>query len=41
MTNTEQAQRSVVFIHSCFVIDSSFVLRHLREHEHEQEQEAA
>jgi hypothetical protein len=27
MTNTKKAQRSVVFVHSCFVIASSFVIR--------------
>jgi len=27
MTNSEKEQRSVVFPHSCFVIDSLFVIR--------------
>jgi len=26
MMNTKRAQRSVVFVHSCFVIDSSFAI---------------
>ena len=39
MANTEEEQRYVAFLHLCFVIDSSFVLRYLQEHEHDQDRE--